>query len=238
MKKRIWLILLLVLALSAAAFAGYTGQYYRAGARALSALQSDETVSVVPIGDGWLFDGPSESDALIFYPGGKVEETAYAPLLHRLAEGGLDVYLIRMPFRLAVLSPNSADRVIESGAYERRYIGGHSLGGAMAASYAAAHADKLDGVVLLAAYPTKVLDESLSVISIYGTEDGVLNRTKLAEGEQYLPQTHESYEIEGGNHAQFGDYGEQRGDGEAAISAEEQQRLTAALILQALSQTN
>jgi len=234
MKKRIWLILLLVLALSAAAFAVYTGQYYRADARALAALQSDETVSVVPIEDGWLFDGPSETDALIFYPGGKVEETAYAPLLHRLAEGGLDVYLIRMPFRLAVLDPSRADHVIESGAYARRYIGGHSLGGAMAAIYAAAHADKLDGVVLLAAYPTKALDESLSVITIYGTEDCVLNRTKLAEGEQYLPQTHESYEIEGGNHAQFGDYGAQRGDGEAAISAEEQQRLTAEAILQNL----
>ena len=235
MKKRIWLILLLVLALSAAAFAVYAGQYYRADARARAALQSDETVAVVPIADGWLFDGPSESDALIFYPGGKVEETAYAPLLHRLAAGGLDVYLIRMPFRLAVLSPERADRVIGSGAYEHWYIGGHSLGGAMAASYAAAHADALDGVVLLAAYPTKTLDESLSVISIYGTEDGVLNRTKLAEGEQYLPRTHESYEIEGGNHAQFGNYGAQRGDGEAAISAEEQQRLTAEMILQAFA---
>ena len=237
MKKRIWLILLLVLALSAAAFGIYAGQYYRADARALAALRSDETVAVVPIEDGWLFDGPSETDALIFYPGGKVEETAYAPLLHRLAAGGLDVFLVRMPFRLAVLSPNRADRVIESGAYERRYIGGHSLGGAMAAIYAAAHADELDGVVLLAAYPTKTLDDSLSVISIYGTEDGVLNRTKFAEGEQYLPRMHEIYEIEGGNHAQFGNYGVQRGDGEASVSAEEQQHRTAAAILQYLPLT-
>lgn len=234
MKKRIWLILLLVLALSAAAFAVYTGQYYRADARALAALQSDETVSVVPIEDGWLFDGPSETDALIFYPGGKVEETAYAPLLHRLAADGMDVFLVKMPFRLAVFGVNKARDVMQHGTYAHWYIGGHSLGGAMAASYAAAHADELSGVVLLAAYPTKPLDESLRVISIYGTEDGVLNRAKLAEGEQYLPQTHESCVIEGGNHAQFGNYGVQSGDGEAAISSEEQQRVSEAAILQSL----
>ena len=234
MKKRIWLLVLLVLTLLAAAFGIYTGQYYRADALALSALKSDEQVTVTPAEDGWLFDGPSETDALIFYPGGKVEETAYAPLLHRLAADGMDVFLVKMPFRLAVFGVNKARDVMQRGSYDHWYIGGHSLGGAMAASYAAAHADELSGVILLAAYPTRPLDESLRVVSIYGTEDGVLNRAKLAEGEQYMPQTHAVCVLEGGNHAQFGNYGEQSGDGEAAISSEEQQRLSEAAILQSL----
>lgn len=237
MKKRIWLIAVLALGLLATAFGIYTGQYYRADSLALSALESDEQVTVTPVDDGWLFDGPSETDALIFYPGGKVEETAYAPLLHSLAADGMDVFLVKMPFRLAVFGVNKARDVMQRGSYDHWYIGGHSLGGAMAASYAAAHADELSGVVLLAAYPTKPLDESLRVISIYGTEDGVLNRAKLAEGEKYLPQTHESCVIEGGNHAQFGNYGVQSGDGEAAISSEEQQRISEAAILQYLPLT-
>lgn len=234
MKKRLWMIALIAMALLAAAFGIYTGRYYRADTRALSALESDDQVTVTPTDDGWLFDGPSETDALIFYPGGKVEETAYAPLLHRLAAGGMDVFLVRMPFHLAVFGANSAERVIGSGAYTRWFIGGHSLGGAMAAVYAAGHAAKLSGVVLLAAYPTSALDESLPVVSIYGTEDGVLNRTKLAEGERYLPQTHETCVIEGGNHAQFGNYGKQSGDGEAVIPAEEQQRQSVEAIRQNL----
>ena len=118
MKKRIWLLVLLVLTLLAAAFGIYTGQYYRADALALSALKSDEQVTVTPAEDGWLFDGPSETDALIFYPGGKVEETAYAPLLHRLAADGMDVFLVKMPFRLAVFGVNKARDVMQRGSYD------------------------------------------------------------------------------------------------------------------------
>ena len=87
-KSRRWPIPVLVIALLIAAFLIYTGQYYRAGDVAHSMLQSSETVLVTRTDYGWLFDGPSEGDALIFYPGAKVEETAYAPLLHALAEAG------------------------------------------------------------------------------------------------------------------------------------------------------
>ena len=105
----------------------------------------------------------------------------------------------------------------------------------MAASYASGHASRLAGVVLLAAYSQKPLDDRLSAITIYGSEDGILNRKRQAEGEHNLPEGHREYVIEGGNHAQFGDYGRQRGDGEAAIPAQEQQRRTAELILEAAS---
>ena len=108
--------------------------------------------------------------------------------------------------------------------YENWYIGGHSLGGAMAASYAADH--DLKGVILLAAYPTKNTDEPM--LLIYGSEDGVVNVDRIAEAEKY--GTVENQMIEGGNHAGFGDYGNQKGDGTAAISAEEQQEITARMI--------
>lgn len=94
----------------------------------------------------------------------------------------------------------------------------------MAAYYAAGHAAQLTGVILLAAYPTKSLADNLKVISIYGSEDGVLNRKRMEEGAEYMPGNYKEYVIQGGNHAQFGDYGEQKGDGTAAISAQEQQR--------------
>jgi poly(3-hydroxybutyrate) depolymerase len=116
--------------------------------------------------------------------------------------------------------------------YTNWYIGGHSLGGAMAANYAANHEKLLSGVVLLAAYSTKKLSDSLAVISVYGSEDHVLNMKKLKEGDAYLPDTAVKYVIDGGNHAQFGNYGEQDGDGKALISAEDQQRQTAELIVQ------
>ena len=144
----------------------------------------------------------------------------------------MDVCLVRMPFRLAVFGVNKADHVMAHHDYARWYIGGHSLGGAMAASYAAAHSGQLSGLYLLAAYPTNPLDENTRAAVIYGSEDGVLNRTRLAEAKRYLPGSSVTYVIEGGNHAQFGNYGIQSGDGKAVISAEEQQRRTAELIMQ------
>jgi len=144
-RKLIWLIPVLVIVLLAGAFFVYAGDYYRADASALSALESDQSVSVVQTDYGWLFDGPSESDALILYPGGKVEETAYAPLLRRIAARDMDACLVKMPFHLAVFGVNKADSVMAIQDYSHWYIGGHSLGGAMAASYAAEHGSQLTG---------------------------------------------------------------------------------------------
>lgn len=230
-KKLLLVIPVIVIAALCIAFLAYTEQYYHAEESAYTALKSDESVIVTQTEYGWLFDGPSETDAFIFYPGGKVEETAYAPLLHRLAKQGMDVSLVRMPFRLAVLGVNKADQVMEQHDYERWYIGGHSLGGAMAASYAATHSSQLSGVFMLAAYPSKSLDGISKAVIIYGSEDGVLNRTRLEEANRYLPNSSEIYVIEGGNHAQFGNYGRQAGDGNAAVSSEEQQQRAAEWIL-------
>ena len=217
-KKRVLtvLALLLLLLLTAAVLVVFVSPGYRADSTALEALGSDR-VAVAETDYGWYFDGPAEDAALIFYPGANVEETAYASLMHELAGSVMDVCLVRMPLRLALLGSNKADDVISQYDYERWYIGGHSLGGAVAANYAAAH--DLDGVVLLAAYPTKAVNEPM--LLIYGSEDGVLNMDRVRKADQFGAV--EELVIDGGNHAGFGNYGEQKGDFPAAIPSSVQQ---------------
>ncbi len=229
--KRMGIILSLAIAALIAAFLLYSSDYYHADAAVQTALVSDGTVCVSRTSYGWFFDGPSIEDALIFYPGAKIEETAYAPLLRRLAAEGMDVCLVSMPFRLAFFGTNKAESVMGLYDYDHWYVGGHSLGGAMAAEYAAHHGDRLTGLILLAAYPTSPLDDALLMISIYGSEDDVLNHAKVEAGKAYVHGGFREYVVTGGNHAQFGNYGEQRGDGTAGVSREEQQRLTVSYII-------
>lgn len=223
MKKKRWLIPAAVLLLAVAAFLAYTMNYYHASDEGLRALGSDDVI-VEKTDFGWFFDGPAKDTALIFYPGAKVDEAAYAPLLHRLAESDMDVFLVRMPFHLAFFGANKADDVLDAYDYARWYIGGHSLGGVMAVEYATDH--DLQGVILLASYPTKAVDEPM--LLIYGTEDGVLNMDRVEEASRFGAV--ETAVIEGGNHANFGNYGEQAGDKASAISAEEQQEETVSAI--------
>lgn len=176
---------------------------------------------------------PQEPTAgLIFYPGGKVEHTAYAPLLRACAEKGILCALVRMPGNLAVLDANAADGLPKKHSeITIWYIAGHSLGGAMAANYAAAHSDDYSGLILLAAYSTKDLTQtSLRVLSVYGSEDGVMNRETYKKNWANLPADTTEVILEGGCHAQFGSYGLQDGDGIPTISREEQIRQTAEAI--------
>lgn len=229
-KKPRWLMPAGIAALLLFAFLLYIGTYYRADADAEAAMASDETVCVLPADFGWRFDGPSETDALIFYPGGKVEAEAYAPLCRAIALSGVDVCLVRTPLRLAILGINRADKIIGSLEYERFMIGGHSLGGVCAALYASKHPEKLDGVVMLAAYATRPLDDGLSALYVYGTEDDVLNMQSYLDFRDNAPAQASELVIEGGNHAQFGSYGEHKGDGDARITRDEQTEQTAAAI--------
>ena len=215
----------------------YVNTYYHADESAGAFLVSDEQVRVEKTEYGWFLDGPSEENALIFYPGAKVEETAYAPILHRFAEEGMDVCLVKMPFRLAFFGISKASDVMAQYEYENWYIGGHSLGGAMSAVYAADHGDELKGIVLLAAYATKKLNDDLMEVVLYGSEDGVLNRAKIVESRKFAPSLSGHYlekVIEGGNHAFVGNYGRQKGDGEAGITAEEQQEKIVRLVMEAI----
>lgn len=190
------------------------------------ALEPDAAVAVET--DPWITFTPAEpaSTGFIFYPGGRVEAEAYAPPVRAIAEAGYLSVLPSMPFGLAILAPDSADDIIEAHPeIEQWVIAGHSLGGVMAADYAAAN-DPVTGLALWASYPQGGSDLSgseLAVTSIYASEDGLTTLEDIEASRAQLPPDTVFVEIVGGNHAGFGWYGEQDGDGEATISRVEQQ---------------
>ncbi|MEE8732304.1 MAG: alpha/beta hydrolase [Eggerthellaceae bacterium] len=204
-----------------------------------AALESDSAVNVVQESGDTLFIGPNDDPdntyGLIFYPGAKVDERAYAPLLHQLAAQGWLVIDVSMPFDLAIFDQNAGiDAIQRFPQVEHWYVAGHSLGGAMAANFASKNTGSVEGLVLLAAYSTADLSSTnLNVVSVYGTNDGVLNREHYDADKKNLPASAEELVIDGGNHGQVGSYGAQAGDGEASISADEQVAETVAFIQQA-----
>ena len=237
--RRALLVLVLLLVAAGVAAGIYINDYYHADATAFSVIETPADTVRVERADGRIAFLPAEPTAgLIFYPGGKVEYEAYAPLMEQCAERGVLCVLLHVRGNLAMLSPNAADGVRELyPEVERWYLGGHSLGGVAAASYAAQHADAFKGLVLLASYSTADLrDSGLRVLSIVGSEDGVLNREKYEEARENLPADAAEVVIEGGVHAGFGSYGVQEGDGEPSIGAMEQTRQTAEAIAEWLAQ--
>lgn len=237
MKKRIKIILVICMAflllLGISGYA-YISDYYRADEAAMAAMvYQTADVQIKEDGNVTWFVPPKPTAELIFYPGGKVEHTAYAPLLWVCAEKGILCALVRMPGNLAVLDANAADGLQKKyPEIEIWYIAGHSLGGAMAASYAAAHSDDFSGLILLAAYSTKDLTQiSLRVLSVYGSEDGVMNRERYKKNWANLPADTMEVILEGDCHAQFGNYGSHDGDGTPTIPGEEQIRQTADVIV-------
>ena len=220
-------IVLLVLAVLTGAFFWYVSDYYPADEIALEVLAQDSSITVQ--GDLTILSPSYPADtAVIFYPGAKVEAEAYLPLLEQIRQTGVTCILVHMPFRLAIFDANAAEEVMEQFTeIQHWYIAGHSMGGAMASQFAADHPDQVDGLILLGAYiyedypPEKTL-------TVYGS----LNQSV----EDNIDYTENVVEIQGGNHAQFGDYGPQKGDLPAAISAKEQQKQTVEAIAAFLAQ--
>ena len=230
----------------------YFGMSYQPGDTAAAALEDTGSVQVTETEEYFLFDGAGTEAALVFYPGARVEAAAYSPLMKKLAENGTDCFLCRMKYNFAMLDADAAEGVRDvagNNSYRHWYLGGHSLGGVTAAGLVtqgeaadgtsdageddadtAADAEKSpdwDGIVLLAAYPTAPI--TVPAILIYGTNDGIV------EPEEYgrivenglWPEDFTEVRLEGGNHAQFGDYGEQNGDNEAELLFDEQLDQTA-----------
>lgn len=218
MKKRLRTILIvlpLIVLLSFGAFLLYAADYYRADAVAIAVLQNDPAVRAQ---DNLLIVSPAtpSDTALIFYPGAKVEYSAYLPILEKIKDqSGITCILVKMPFNMAIFNSNAADKIIRQYPETKNwYIGGHSMGGAMASSYASKNPDKVKGLILLGAYvygsyPAK------NALTVYGTFN-----SSVAEKINY---TENIVVIEGGNHAQFGNYGRQKGDPDATITSEQQQ---------------
>ncbi len=239
-KNKISALLVVVFALWLGIVA-YIGDYYHAEDTAFSCIENPaDGVEVYKIDKNTIF-APEEAKAgFVFYPGGKVQCEAYAPLMEALAEEGVLCVLVEMPANLAVLDINAADGIQEEfSEISKWYIGGHSLGGSMAASYLENSTEQYEGLILLASYSTSDLSETeLDVISIYGSNDQVLNKEKYQENKKNLPEDFEEVIIEGGSHAYFGSYGLQEGDGEAEITNEEQIEITAEQIEKMLREKN
>lgn len=209
----------------------YVSDYYRAEETAGDLLPS---VATEILDDRMVFI-PEEAEAgLIFYPGGKVEFTAYAPLMAQLAEQNILCVLLKMPLNLAVLDMDAAAGIPEEyPEVAHWYLAGHSLGGSMAASFAGKNGDAYAGLILLAAYSTGDLTQTgLKVCSLYGDRDGVLNLEKYQKYRSNLPEDTLERILEGGNHAGFGSYGPQEGDGISTLEPGVQLQWTTERILE------
>jgi len=234
-KKCLYIALALLLTLVIAS-AAYLGSCYRADDYAIG-ITNDCAEKLTVNGVEVLlfkpdnFDISQDSPAYIFYPGGKVQPESYAPLCSELANKGIVCVLVKMPCNLAIMNTDAAEKLIpyihEKLGCKDIYIGGHSLGGAAAGMYAFDNPSSIKGLILLAAYSKSDLSPmDLSVLSIYGSEDGVLSMDTYEASVAFMPNFSEVV-IDGGCHAYFGYYGEQKGDGTAAISREEQIAQTA-----------
>lgn len=236
-KTKILIILTSILLVLVIGCGIYVSDYYHATEDALAAMVGTEEITVITTDNMTVFAPENPAAGFIFYPGGKVEHTAYAPLMLALAQQDIFCVLLEMPCNLAVLDMDAADCIPELyPEIDTWYIGGHSLGGSMAASYVAKHTDDFDGLILLAAYSTAEISD-LNVFSIYGSEDGVLNMEKYQKYRDNLPESTVEVVIEGGNHAGFGSYGSQDGDGESLISSVDQVEQTATALLDFINTT-
>lgn len=224
--------LALALLLAATVFVFWAGDAAPATDVALDALMSDSQV-YVSAENGWVIFFPAEDPrpetGFVFYPGGRVDYRAYAPVLRLIASRGYFVALVPVPLNLAMFDVNAAARVqAKYPEIKNWFVGGHSLGGVAASSYAASHPD-IKGVVLWASAPgndsLKVAD--VPVLSVYATRDGVFSLQMIQDSRTLLPADARFVAIEGGNHSQFGSYGLQAGDNLPDISSLEQWTRTA-----------
>lgn len=178
---------------------------------AVEALVSDDLVTVDF--EPWLTFYPTNTaptTGFIFYPGGRIDPQGYAPLMREITTAGYLVVVPEMPLNMAPFNPNIADEIqAQHPEVEHWVIGGHSVGGTIAAQYTYRHPDQIDGLVIWASYPannTKLDDFSLPVTLIYGSLDPRVNTVSIAERQALLPPDCQFVRIEGGDHHQFGAY--------------------------------
>ena len=195
---------------------------FPATAPALAALGSDDSVEVLDEA-GWIAfvpRGPAATTGLVYSPGARVDVRATAVVLRPLAEAGHVVVALKEPLGIAFTSPDqSASAMAAFDEVDTWAVGGHSLGGVVAASFAAAHDEEVDGLLLHGSYPSGDMSSAdLDATSVWGSNDGLTTPDKIQASRADLPATAELVEIPGGVHAFFADYGEQPGDGRPTTS--------------------
>ena len=223
--KNIGFILLGLIIITIIFIASFFITSYGPSTQAMANLK-DSTLVDVTVNNFISFapENTSATTGLIIYPGAKVEPEAYAPLANKIAQAGYEVIITPMPLNFAIFDSNAADEVISKFPNIKNWvISGHSLGGVMAAKYASENSN-IKGVIFYASYPQgdELKDSNIEVASIYGSLDGVANLDKIVGSKDLLPTSTTFVEIIGGNHAQFGSYGDQSGDNAAEISVDEQ----------------
>ncbi|MRX71979.1 alpha/beta hydrolase [Bacillus lacus] len=230
-RRRLLYLVLAILAVAGASLFFYFTPYEH-DERARAALENENVTNY----KDWIVFQSRQQDALpsiIFYPGGLVKPEAYAPLALSLADKGHTTYIVKMPLHLAVLGGQKGKALLNQFPESTFFIGGHSLGGVMASRFAADNQNSIEGVFFLASYPDEegsLVNANMPALSITGSMDGVLNTEAYQAAASYLP-TDASYPvISGGNHSQFGSYGQQKGDLKAEIPPEEQTEVTAELV--------
>lgn len=223
-----WLlgILIALVVIISAMFLVVKNKEYQPSKRATVAAQTSSIVN-----NTIKFQGDDSKPMVIFYPGALVEPKSYSIWAKKVSQAGYSVYIARFPLDLAVINANTAEKIQKNRNY---IIGGHSLGGTMAARYAKSHSQKLKGVFFLASYPEKKGDLheiKVPILSLTATNDGVLNRTNYKKAKKFLPNDTIYEQISGGNHAGFGSYGKQSGDNSASISNAKQQNIISKLLI-------
>ena len=217
-----------IIVLLVGAFFIYCGVYYHADKDAVNSYVASQNITREQVDKNTIvFKGDSVSSGLIFYPGGKVEWTAYEPLMAACAKRGIFCVLLKMPLNLAIFKSNAAKGIKERfPEVNEWYLCGHSLGGSMAASYLSKNINDYKGIIFLGSYSTSDISSS-KVLSIYGSEDKVMNKKNYDKNKSNLPSNFTERIIQGGCHAYYGMYGYQRGDGTPTISNIEQIEITA-----------
>ena len=198
------------------------------------------TFSNEPTGLTYTPVGTPPTTGLILYPGAKVPAAGYAPGARAIAEEGYLVVVVPMPLNFAIFNVDAADGIIAAHPEITHWaIGGHSLGGAMAAQYAAGHPGSMQGLALCGAYSASDLSGSgLAVSSVYGSLDAAASKIQDPATQALLPATTVYDEIEGGNHEQCGWYTGQPNDPPATVSRADQQVQMVAAWLAMLEQVS
>ncbi len=251
-----WLIILIVavVVISVVGFKIYTGSYYRADIGIIDNIEKLLSGEVMSFSDNnctvFIPAKQERKAVIVFYPGGKVEYTSYNGLMYELAARGYVCLLTRMPENLAVLNINAVDKLTskypeftKEAEHLDWYLAGHSLGGVAAS----VHLEKTlssaksgenstipseyKGIILCASYPSvDFSDADIRLLSIYGSNDGVLDMKQYEASKKLWPENSEEYVIQGGIHSYFGSYGIQDKDGEPQITNFEQITQTADII--------
>ncbi|MEB5953217.1 alpha/beta hydrolase [Enterococcus innesii] len=227
MKKRTKLIIIALISIIFIGILGWNNIHYQATDKALSATEYSISRS-----NTLYFEGDKDKPLVIFYPGALVDAESYSVWAKELSDKGYSLAIVKMPFNMAFLGANRAEEIIDDLNPNGYVIGGHSLGGVMASRFASnrlsENDDKLKGVFFFASYPDEkgnLANSKLPILSIDGSEDQIVNQINKKEALRYLPENTTIKEIEGGNHAGFGTYGQQKGELPGTLSNQEQQTI-------------